>query len=231
MRLLATVLLIIPLPLMQAEIPVAIQELIRSETVYPQEKGEIQITLAPQLSREGKTSYLAPVVVEYGITDSLQISFEWEKAHLRPAFGIQRSFMNVRGSDTHLAIGFETAAAENRPYLVIARDVRRWNAQLFATGSLKLERAVTSNVEREDERMAQWGLGGFFRLGPVAIANELSVPGKQVYWTPGVIWRSPTRKVWEIAFGTSIGLTSQSTPFSLVMKITQEFDGPRLFGR
>ncbi len=55
-----------------------LQELFSSETVYPQEKNEAQLTLLPQWRKEADARFAAiPFGIEYGITDQFQIGAEF----------------------------------------------------------------------------------------------------------------------------------------------------------
>ena len=60
-------------------VPQPIQELFQSNLVYPQEKDEIQFTLFPSFRKNQNTQKTRTLFeVEYGITDALQVIFEWE---------------------------------------------------------------------------------------------------------------------------------------------------------
>ena len=60
-------------------IPQPIQEMFQSNLVYPQEKNEIQFTLFPSFRKNQNTKKIRTLFeVEYGITDALQVIFEWE---------------------------------------------------------------------------------------------------------------------------------------------------------
>ena len=56
-----------------------IEEFFLAETVYPQEQGELQLTLKPGYQGGGPEGDLGTVAVsaEYGITDNLQIEASW----------------------------------------------------------------------------------------------------------------------------------------------------------
>jgi hypothetical protein len=56
-----------------------IQEMFQSNLVYPQEKDEIQFTLLPSFRKSASSNNARTLFeVEYGITDALQIIFEWD---------------------------------------------------------------------------------------------------------------------------------------------------------
>lgn len=110
-----------------------IQEVFQSELVFPQEQGEVQLTLSPEFSKgsEAKVT-VAPLTIELGLTDNWQVeaSFELYKhhnpnvtmleedeiraigSHSNSGFGdievgTKYSFMNINGSNYHAAIGAE----------------------------------------------------------------------------------------------------------------------------
>ncbi len=56
-----------------------IQEVFQTELVYPQERGEVQLTFSPRYGKGGGQSlFQAPVSVEYGITKNWQVEVEWD---------------------------------------------------------------------------------------------------------------------------------------------------------
>ena len=89
-----------------------VEELFGTEEVYPQEKGEVQISFSSLFHRDSsrKTRHF-PVSVEYGITETFQIEAQWEGyTNMAPfigpsahsvgnlTVGVKRSFMNMRKS-------------------------------------------------------------------------------------------------------------------------------------
>jgi len=87
-------------------------------SVYPQERGEIQLTTSPRIDFEDGHRSAFPVAVEFGLTDRWQVEAEWMLlAVARPdgspsrtgvgyiEFETQYSLMNVGGSSTHVALG------------------------------------------------------------------------------------------------------------------------------
>src|SRR5580765_6843396 len=58
--------------------PQPVQELFQTDLVYPQEAGELQLTLAPAFRRERDASVSEiSVSLEYGLTDAWQVEVEW----------------------------------------------------------------------------------------------------------------------------------------------------------
>jgi hypothetical protein len=248
-----------------------LQELFRSETVYPQGKGELQLTVTPEFIGGDRDSARTSAVLEYGISSAWQVGFGLDTTVTKRTaplgtdsqgdeleLGIKRSFMNVRDSSTSLALGFETTRpaaansedgvekhAEYGPFVVIAKDLRRWNAQIFAQAGLNLrslrEQGVEmEELEEEEDDRTEWAVGGFFQAGPVVLTHELNwisprwgqlSDRRQVYWTPGVVWHMGSENGWELGLGASLGLTRSSDPLRVALKLTGEFERVPFFGR
>jgi len=149
-----------------------IQEVFQTDLVYPQEKGEVQLTLAPQFHRAGQSrQWIIPLSIEYGLTDAWQVELEWAMfQHRNPGeesttFGIgdleigtQYSFMNLAGAHFHAAgalhILFPTGNVnddltegfiEYEPSLILARDFPGLNnLQLFTQVGIGLVQRIKS---------------------------------------------------------------------------------------
>ena len=95
------------------------REMFQSELVYPQEKGELQFTLVPQVRKGGdRTRWIGELVLEYGLTDSLQVELEWSAfERVDPEdgestagtgdleLGLKYSWMNIAETGFHSAVG------------------------------------------------------------------------------------------------------------------------------
>lgn len=99
-----------------------LQEVFQTELVYPQEKGEFQLTFAPRFSRkDAERTVETPVRLEYGITNRWQIEVEFNSySRRRPAESVNAetgagdvavstkySFLNVKNSNYHSSVQFE----------------------------------------------------------------------------------------------------------------------------
>ncbi len=98
-----------------------LNEVFQAETVYPQEKGEVQLLLRPTFSdRDDRNLFQVPFSIEYGITDVWQLEVAWDTfVNRNPETGAttrgigdleistKYSFMNIAGSDFHAAVGLE----------------------------------------------------------------------------------------------------------------------------
>ena len=129
-----------------------LQDLFFTEVVYPQDKGETQLTAGALMDRsEPGTAVLVPFSVEYGLTNRWQIQGGWDgygrlqegvAPGLRTArfsIGTKYSVMHIAGSPIHAAFGVDvefpraSSFAENEgedsvdmePFVAMAADVGR----------------------------------------------------------------------------------------------------------
>jgi hypothetical protein len=236
-----------------------LQELFRTTTVYPQERGEVQVTLAADFHRDGeeKRFEFSPEL-EYGVTDQWQVGIQWAAFVLRnPDHGrstrgagdfelsTQYSFMNIGGTQWHVATGFELGlpvgsvsrglgegVMEYTPYAVIARDFPEFHyIQTFAQAGVSFMDAVRGEVEDEDTAHT---LGvSFGLLYPTRTAvfstevswdyNKWDRDGDENHWviTPGVTFGVGLD--YEIGIGLPIGLSSPADRIGVIALFSRSF--------
>lgn len=180
--------------------PQLIQELFQGEVVYPQGRGETQLTLAPRLTHddEARTTTLE-FGAEYGVTDAWQLQVGGDGFVRRvpatgPAaqgmgdlsLGTKYSWMHLADGGTYVALGGDVdlptgnsarqlgdGAVAVTPYLVLARDMPRlWS------GQLSTELAVTARARHSADEHNElfWNVGAVTPLGGSArLTNELTV--------------------------------------------------------
>lgn len=217
-----------------------LEELFTTESVYPQEKGEIQFSIMSIYNKaEFSKSYNFPLTIEYGITDSWQLEMELNSFKHGSDFkfdvielGTKYAFMNIAGIQLHSAIGFEIgiplqssssddeeSGPEYEPYLILAKDFPRLNnLQLFTQLKLEMEDSF-------EEIGFGWNIGVIVPLGKMCIVSEfsyLSGEEKEIYITPGLVWSLPGN--WELMAGCPIGLSDYSDKFRIMLGITYEVD-------
>ena len=175
-------------------VPQPIQELFQSNLVYPQEKDEIQLTLFPSFRKNKSTQKTRTLFeVEYGITDALQVIFEWEGLLYKnpksdPAIagvgnievGAQYSWMGMGDGNTHFSFGnlieFPVGPVESgltegfievQPFIVLARDFPELNqSQIFLEFGfdwVKQARNVPESIAPEIDNIS-WNIGAFFPI-------------------------------------------------------------------
>lgn len=217
-----------------------LQELFQTESVYPQEKGEVQLTLVLNYNKtRPDASYLFPFSLEYGITDSWQIEAEFHSMKMNSPLrfhqievGTKYSFMNIGSAQFHSAVGLdvgipvgengldeEESELEFEPYLVLAKDFPK-------LGDMQLFTEIRLGVEKSFEDVEfNWNVGLFIPLPLVCLTGELNyISGeeKELYFTPGLVWDLPG--TWEIGIGCPIGLNDDADDFRFIIGILFEFD-------
>ena len=159
-----------------------LQDVFKSELVYPQEKNEFQFTLLPQFQKSDDfNSILMPFNAEFGITDSWQLavglnSFRKSFPHSGPSvngtgelqIGSKYSFMNIGNTNFHAAFGFELSIPfkndnndagsgfiSYEPYVSLAIDFPGLHQlNLFVMTSLEFfDRRNKSNEEPESTEL------------------------------------------------------------------------------
>lgn len=156
-----------------------LQEVFQTELVYPQEKGEFQLTFAPRFSRkddERTTDF--PVRLEYGITNRWQIEVEWntftrrrsadsgekEKSTGDVSISTKYSFLNIKKSNFHSSVQFEVefptgnvdkelseGFIEYSPSASFAKDFPRLNRlQVFSQIGVNLKQRVKKSRFSEE---------------------------------------------------------------------------------
>ena len=146
-----------------------IEELFKTELVFTQSQGELQLATAPTY-RDGPegTAFVLPVGIEYGITDSLQLEAEWGayvdadatdedmsgSGQGNLSLGLLHSWTDIAKSGLHFAAGLEYEFASgdekfldggNRKdsqelYLIFAKDLEDDSeSQLFLQVGVELQ--------------------------------------------------------------------------------------------
>lgn len=157
-----------------------LQEVIRSELVYPQDKGEIQISLVPSYFKQRSTkTAIAPLFIELGLTDSWQLNLfmnpyinnQPNGEAARSGFGdvgigTKYSFMNINNSNYHAAFTFDVlfptgnvnkelseGSQVYEPSLEFAKDFPLfYQSQLFSQVGFEFVRQIyTPNNKSETE--------------------------------------------------------------------------------
>jgi hypothetical protein len=191
-----------------------IQELIRTEVVYPQEKGEFQLTLRSTADKGRHGSVFAfPIQAEFGLTDAWQLEVEWRSySRVRAgdvvssglgaySIGTKYSFMNIGGSGLHAAVGLELDLAggltsagsrednlEWEPFMAFALDLPSRVQAFVHTGKAftigGADRDAADGA-MDDAANVQWNAGALVALRRVTLAVEINLLSKGSPWRPG----------------------------------------------
>lgn len=234
--------------------PQPIQELFLTEVVYPQAKGEIQITLGTLLDRSrDDRSALMPLSIEYGLTDRWQIEGSWDgytQFHQNPfrqlrsaraSVGTKYSFMNVAGSRAHASIGvdveFPDAGAfedqgeteiEYEPVIAAAVDLSR---RLTLFGSAGASFAAHEAARLDDaEDSGTLSAGALIAFRHVTAALEYTSRSDNLPWRlGGSPLVTPSIVVhpggeWELGFGMPIGVRAGARRPGLGIHVIKELN-------
>jgi len=159
-----------------------IEELFKTDVVYPQEKGELEVEVASLYQNQrGGDSWTAPLSLEYGLTDNWQVESEWDSFTRHRSsdgsvasgigdleLGTQYSFMNVGGSLFHIAPRFSIGIPlgnvnkelsegflEYEPAVIVARDFPQLHrTQVFAEIGAGFVQRVKRPVDADDAEPA-----------------------------------------------------------------------------
>ena len=226
--------------------PQPLQELFLTEVVYPQERGEVQLTLGTLIDRTRfDRAALMPLSIEYGLTDRWQIEGSWDGytqfhqnpfRHLRSArasVGTKYSFMNIAGSRAHASIGvdveFPDAGAfedqgeteiEYEPAIAAAVDLSR---RLTLFGS-----AAASFADVGDS--GTLSAGALIAFGHVTAALEYTNRSDNLPWrldgsplvTPSIVVHPGG--LWELGFGMPIGVRAGARRPGLGVHVIKELN-------
>ena len=242
-----------------------LQEVFQAETVYPQDKGETQLTFTTRFRKDDDGARLTEPTfgAEYGLTDAWQVSVEVNALARRDplsgatAFGVsdvrvgtKYSFMHMRGSNFHSAVGFEVGFPtgdvnrklsegfiEYEPFAILAKDFPHLNRlQVFTqVGFEFVQRVKTPDDPDEVEPAAHeffWHSGFFFAVRRLRFTSEFSWETNtwnhggdesHKHFTPGVVWKLPG--TWEVGVGAPVQLEEGPGRFGAILKAVYEFGG------
>lgn len=223
-----------------------LQELMKTELPFAQERGEIQVTVASAFGRSiGRISLDLPLSIEYGLTDWWQVSAEWDAfRRLRSgavagrgtggaAIGTMAGFTNPGGWPVHVAAGaemsfgrrldpLEEGERELEPFAAAAFDLGRSGVQIFGQAGV----GVTLDREDDEEpadREVFWGAGALLPLRSLTLAAEFNMEHeseRRAYLTPSLTVR--LNRAWEVAAGIPIGLTRHAETIGLNVHVIYE---------
>jgi hypothetical protein len=163
-----------------------IEELFKTDVIYPEAKGEFQFELAPTFQRAaGGDTWTVPLSMEYGLTSRWQAEAEWNAfVQSNPTggsttcgvgdleLGTQYSFLNVGGSLFHVAPRFSIefplgdvnknlseGFIEYKPAVIVARDFP-WlhDTQFFTEVAFNLVQRVKTPSDPDEREPAADGL-------------------------------------------------------------------------
>jgi hypothetical protein len=225
------------------KVDVFFQELFFGQMVYPQEKGEIQLSTGFFQNSDEKRESRLPVVLEYGLTDNFQIAagvpVEF-KHHDEVSSGVGNielegywNFHNNRSTGWASGVGFglglPSASPEvgdraffYEPFLIVARQIDRTGFNVSAG----LEVKDFLDGEQETEVQGDIAAAVYRKFDHCVSLLELGIEVEQekttVRLAPGLYWHPAWTKA-EIGVSFPMGLTTDTPDFGACLLVTREF--------
>ncbi|HTF90534.1 MAG TPA: hypothetical protein VK843_19105 [Planctomycetota bacterium] len=224
----------------QGEPPSMLEELFLSDLIYPQERGELQISTGLWLGFDrGERRTVLPLVLEWGMTDDLQLEL------LLPY--VDDSDWDVSGID-EVGVGALVQIAKDAqggPQLAVGADVTfldahsgevDWSVEPFALfyragEALDLNAGLGLSLSEAD---GEWDTGA---LGALAFIKDLGpctgsfeVLGEQedgdlaLSAAPGLSWRWGD---YEFGCAVAVGLTDAAADVQVLFTLTREWSFAR----
>ena len=213
-----------------------IQEFFTAETAVVQEKGEVQLTLGIQYFEEGETKiWETPFVLEFGITDQLQVAAStthfWDKqSGMKQASGLGEVSVEIAyGILTDmdklvLTAGLEAVFPEqDQRDSQIQEDETEWEpfaiiARQIGAGQIHLGTGVSL-----EEKELEVHLAGVYPWknwrGTLEFNGSFDDEEEKTY-TPGLTW---VTNGFEVGVGLVIGETQNVADNRLIVHFTREF--------
>ena len=220
-----------------------VEEVVGATVVYPQDQGEIQLTLEPSYLRR-RADHLGIVTydVEIGATDWLQLELAWTAPVIRGVggggptavghggleLGTQLTWMHMRGSPFSAALAFEAnvpvgrrlialesdeAGAVYEPFITFAVDPPSGRAQVFTNVGMEL------SAEERRPFLNAGVIGAAALTRPYVV---VSCSPTEAYVVPGMSFVLPAG--WEIIAGVSVGMSRRSVPIGAGFLVVYEFN-------
>jgi hypothetical protein len=214
-----------------------IQEFFMGETVFPQEKKELQFTLMPVFIKSEFDQFSIPLAVEYGITDRLQA--EIEVPYLMSAISERRSVHGIgntavgvlynivkRNRPFSLSVGVEKSFETSGKQIHAYGTETSWEAFTVVGrqfGSTQLHANLASEFS-EGEIVMNYGVASVFNFGRCSATFEVNSnkDEKRTYHlAPGLILSRPNGFEFGMAIMKSI--RSAYGDWGFVAMATYEF--------
>ena len=206
-----------------------LNELFLSDTASSQDEGEWQISVIPQYGKnERGKQFSVPVEIEYGITDQLQVEFEYtpyikvdndsegsQSGNGNVEVGFQYSWPDFNDSGLTIALLYSHEFAEgdrevigeagedlddeDNISIVIARAIK-------GNGSTQAFIQIGNELEGS-ENEAYINLGIYGQFHSYVLSGELNWSDDQSFITPGITWK--VADGWEFGVGTAIGIEGE----------------------
>lgn len=223
-----------------------LQELFLGESVYPQEAGELQFTTGFLWADKGADDFRIPMLLEYGLTDRLQIGVETPFDFLRTGSDDAEGLGNVElevywnvlnnppsgwAGGVGFGLGLPTATSDvgedalaYEPFFVLYRTFDCLAVNFSA--ALEIEDPLKAG---EDTEVGAELAAAFIkpsRKSPLVYlfeaGAEIESDETAVRLAPGAYWQPPDAN-WEVGVSLPIGVTEAASDFGAFVLFTLEF--------
>jgi hypothetical protein len=220
-----------------------IEQLFLGETVYPQERFELQASTGIEWKRAGRhVDFAIPVELEFGVTDRFQLAVEAPVLFVRRDAGVIAGVGSVEASAFYnvisrrslglsfsagLGIGSPASARELgsssfaiRPVIVGYKELGPVHLNVSTEAAI----ALPSSTEAAEVGV-EVALGVFVALGSLIPTLELAgefEDESELSLAPGLLWH-PCCEL-ELGLAVPIGLTKGSAGAGLLLHATWEID-------
>ena len=202
----------------RGRLPEWIQEFFLAETVYPQERGEVQLTAFSRLDDGPHTRFLA----EYGITDRLQVgavspALESGAGEEEKAASLSVLYALLPNAEP-LAVSAEVEVAMSD------EEAPRWEPALIAArriGPVQVHGTVASELAREAAPGWSAAVGVMVDARRLTPTFEVAWEDEETFVAPGLFVHP--RKGVELGVGAPVCTNCEHTPVHVRVMLTVEF--------
>lgn len=228
------------------ETPQPLNDFFQSDSVFPQGKGEWQVSVGADFSKnaEHKTTELT-TGLEYGITDSFQVELEHTPyIRIKPdaedeesldgqgntSLGFQHSWMNIGGSPNSVAVGFDhefsngdaaVVADEDGGKPAAGNEVRLTLARSLGDTGNSMASLQLGREFRQGANESFVNLAAFHAVGKHVFTGEYNWSEEESWVTPGVFWK-PAKRL-DVGAGIAFGVGDTDGHHAL-LRLNYEFD-------
>ena len=239
-----------------AKVEELVQEVFLGEIVYPQDQGELQFTTGYLLANKGNNflwgskgedDFQIPVLLEYGLTDRLQLGTLIPVDFLRTGqaenegvgnveLELYYNFYNDRRSGRAYGVGFALGlppatseigenALSYEPFFVAYQQFNQYALNFSA--SLEIEEPLGKDQDRDSDIGGDLSLAVIRKYDTVTllaeIETEIESDNTLLRLAPGLYWQP--RDNFELGVSLPIGLTNDTPDLGVFVLMTIEFGG------
>jgi len=214
-----------------------LQEFFTGETVFSQDRNEIQFTLKPSFTKSEQSQLCIPFSVEYGITDRLQI--EVEVPYLISSLTERQRIKGMGNAEVGLMYNilksyrpFSLSVGINKNLKTAGKDIGAYDEEASWEAYTVVARQLGSGqihgnlrTELADGQINfNYGVGCVVNFGRFDGTFEVTTNKEEeriFYFTPGLIWKQPNGLEFGMALSKSVDKYSDG--WSLVAMMIYEF--------